>query len=269
MEAKKHRRKIKRTVMIVSNDINKTYKQHNLSTVVALFIVFIMVACASVALFCFYIDEVSLASASKSKSKLESQIADLKATNRELEKKNEELSEKNSILGVTLDEKIKEEEARKSVEALEYIPTGLPASRVLSMQEITGDAQTTQIEDGATTNSDGETVITGDVANQIISTKKPIVEFELQNGSLVMASANGTVIMVGEDAEYTRTVKVDHGNGYVSIYRCPLDAVVSEGDIVEKGDFLFEMSEKNVVLGYQMLLNAEFINPIDVMELKG
>ena len=36
MEAKKHRRKIKRTVMIVSNDINRTFKQHNLSTVIAL-----------------------------------------------------------------------------------------------------------------------------------------------------------------------------------------------------------------------------------------
>ncbi len=269
MEAKKHRRKIKRTVMIVSNDINRTFKQHNLSTVIALLVVFVMLACVSVALFCFYIDEVSLTSVSKSKSKLESQIEELKAENKELAKKNEELSEKNSILGVTLDEKIREEEAREAIEALDYIPSGLPASRVLSMQEISGNTGTTQIEDGATTNSDGETVISGDVANQIISSKKPMVEFELQNGSQVMAAANGTVIMVSEDADFTKSVKLDHGNGYVTIYRCPLESVVSEGDFVEKGDFLFEMSEKEVKLGYQVLLNAEYINPIDVMELKG
>ena len=81
--------------------------------------------------------------------------------------------------------------------------------------------------------------------------------------------SHGTVIAVGEDAEYGNVVRIDHGNGYVTIYRCSLEVRVHEGDDVVKGDPLFLMSNGTTTLGYQILQNAEFINPSDVMELKG
>ena len=272
MESKKHRRKLKHTVMVVSNRINDKVHQHNLSTVVALIIVVVLLACTGTAALCFYVDGVSLTSVSKSIGKLENQISDLKKTNSELEKTNSELQEKNSILGVTLDEKLKEEAERAAEEALLYIPSGLPASKVVSMNEITGQSTDTSLTTEDTyQNEDGETVISEEQANQLITaqSQNPIEIFELQSGSQIMASGYGTVITVSSDTEYTNVVKIDHGNGYVSIYRCSLNVIVNEGDVVTRGDVLFETSGETVQFGYQILLNAEYINPSDVMELKG
>lgn len=268
MESKRHRRKIKRTVMVVSNDINATAKQHSLSAVIAVLIVILLVVCAGVGALCFYVSDVTVITASKNNEDLEKQVSELKIANAELQKENAELTEKNSIMGVTLDEMLKEEAVREEARALLYIPSDIPASKVVSMHEISGNTDHVILGD-TTVNDDGETIITEEQANQILSTQNPIIVFELQEGSEVMATGHGTVIATGEDAEYGNVVRIDHGNGYVTVYRCPLEIRVHEGDDVVKGDPLFVMSNGTATMGYQILQNAEFINPSDVMELKG
>ena len=268
MESKRHRRKIKRTVMIVSNDINATVHQHSLSAVVAVLIAMMLVVSAGVGALCFYVNDVTVITASRNNDDLEKKIDDLQTANAELQKLNDELTEKNSIMGVTLDGMLREEAVREEARAQLYIPSDIPASKVVSMTEIGGD-RNQGMQGESTLNDEGETVITEEQANQIISTQNPIILFVLQEGSEVMATGHGTVIAVGEDAEYGNVVRIDHGNGYVTIYRCSLEVRVHEGDDVVKGDPLFLMSNGTTTLGYQILQNAEFINPSAVMELKG
>lgn len=271
METKKHRRKIKHTVMLVSNAIDSKAKQHALSAVITWVIAIVLVACVGTAALCFYVDEVSLTSVSQDVSKLENKIAELTEANAELEKVNAELEDRTALLGTSLDEKIQAEEEAARQEAAKYIPNGLPATRAVAMNEVDAQVTEPELNEEELMNEEGETVVSEELASELIDAQSqtPIVIFELQAESVVMATGNGTVIMISEDPEYTTAITVDHGNGYVSNYRANLVPIVAVGDTVEKGTALYETVVEGSTLGYQILLNAEYINPAVVMELKG
>ena len=269
MSRTRHRRKVKKTLVVVSNDINRTEHQHSLSRVVFLAIFVLLLCCAGVAYVCFYVDRVTLESAQSSQQELKDEIAELKVEQSTLEKENTELSEKNAIMSVTLEELAQYKETREAEDALAYVPTGLPANKVSGMQEILGDGTIPDIVTESYTNEDGEVVIPQELADLIVSATNPIVIFTLQEGSQVMAVADGTVIDATDDVDYGHMVRIDHGNGYVSVYRCSLPIAVNVGDKIEKGTLLYEVAEGEVTLGYQIILNAEYMNPMDIMELKG
>ena len=62
---------------------------------------------------------------------------------------------------------------------------------------------------------------------------------------------------------------MDHGNGYVTIYRNQGDAMVKQGDSVVQGTTLFMIGEDNTKLGYQMLKDGTYINPMDMLAISG
>jgi murein DD-endopeptidase MepM/ murein hydrolase activator NlpD len=86
---------------------------------------------------------------------------------------------------------------------------------------------------------------------------------------MVVATAKGTVTAVNDDAEYGHNVWVSHDNGYVTIYRNQGTATVEVGDTVAQGTTLFIMSKENLVLGYQVMKDGSYVDPMDVLEIKG
>ena len=62
---------------------------------------------------------------------------------------------------------------------------------------------------------------------------------------------------------------VDHGNGYFSVYRNGASPKVKEGDTVTNATELFKIETGNEVLGYQIIENEEYIDPLSLMETYG
>lgn len=166
-----------------------------------------------------------------------------------LTRENAELSEKVSLLSnqVAVQMVVDEENDAKKV------PNGLPISgkvQVISEPETLEDTPE---------NPEGEDE----------EVKEPIVVFGVENGSKIMASGNGVVTFVGYDEEYVYRVEIDHGNGYKSVYRFAGEPKVREGDEVLRAQMLFEVLTGDSVVGYQIILDEEFVDPMTVMEISG
>ncbi len=156
----------------------------------------------------------------------------------ELEDINKGLEEQIQILSDTLSKKIQhEEELQASLNAY-FLPTGFP---------LTGAATIEEVVEG-----------------------NPMCIFTANaSGALVVATAEGTVIAVNTDAEYEQNVWIDHGNGYVTIYRNTGEIKVKQGQTVTLGTTLFIMGKDDTKLGYQMMKDSVYINPIDMLAING
>ena len=129
-------------------------------------------------------------------------------------------------------------ESQEKETTLQFIPSGLPMDGTVSVpSEFTNE-------------------------NQFIT-------FQAGYGSRVVASADGTVSYVGEDAEYGYVVHVDHGNGYISIYKDKSEPVVNKGDRVIRGMTLYVMKEEMELLTYQITYDGGLINPMTILEING
>ena len=101
------------------------------------------------------------------------------------------------------------------------------------------------------------------------SDEKQYITFTAGAGTKIVAAGAGTVSYVGDSAEYGHIVKVDHGNGYVSVYCDRSEPTVNENDDVISGTTLYVMSEDQEVLTYQISYEGDFIDPYTVMDING
>jgi murein DD-endopeptidase MepM/ murein hydrolase activator NlpD len=99
------------------------------------------------------------------------------------------------------------------------------------------------------------------------------VDLAAPRGTPVLAPAAGRVAMAaeswGEDGRYGRTVLVDHGEGYQTVYT-HLDAIlVAEGDQVEAGSTLGRVGTSGWVTGphlhFEVLRDGEPVDPASVI----
>ncbi len=163
------------------------------------------------------------------------QINVLQVANDELSKSKEELENKVSILSDTVNEKMALE-AQKLQESIDNsIPTGFPLNGTATIQEEQVDSATL---------------------------------FHVNSGVSVIAAGTGTVLFVGDDAEYGTTVQIAHEEGYISIYRCSEQSQVIEGQALERGTVIFTMSDEDE-FAYQIKKGDEFVNPMDLMQIYG
>lgn len=95
------------------------------------------------------------------------------------------------------------------------------------------------------------------------------VEFEVMRDSRVIASGDGTVSYVGEGDLYGYIVKIDHNNGYVSIYRYSEEPKISQGDSVLKGQMIYEVTKNKGTLAYHITYENTYINPFQIIEISG
>lgn len=97
----------------------------------------------------------------------------------------------------------------------------------------------------------------------------PIAVFEMSDISDVVSAADGVVTMVREDTNYGTFISIDHGNGYVSIYRNAGEPKVMEGDEVVRGYILFIGGGDGSLLGYQITKDGEYIDPMTIIDING
>lgn len=111
--------------------------------------------------------------------------------------------------------------------------------------------------------------LSGAATYNLVEGEQPVCEFVSDAKGTVVATAKGTVIAVNDDLEYGHNVWVDHGNGYITIYRSKHTALVSQGDAVVRGTTLFLIEEAKEKFGYQIVKEGEYVNPLDFMAING
>lgn len=164
-------------------------------------------------------------------------INNLTDENEALTVENSTLSSKVAVLSETVSMKVETEDAISQEIVENAIPKGFPMSGSATMKEA------------------GE----GD----------PMLVFTADQGVNVITTGTGTVLSVDMDAEYGTRIVVDHGNGYQSIYRNKGTALVKTGEELGKGYILFTVGEDNQELGYQIMKDEEYIDPMVLIEING
>ena len=93
--------------------------------------------------------------------------------------------------------------------------------------------------------------------------------FTASVGTNVLTSGTGTVVTVDSDEIYGTKIVIDHGNGYRSVYRNNGKALVKNGEELGKGYILFTVGEDNRELGYQILKDEQYIDPMVIIDING
>lgn len=164
-------------------------------------------------------------------------INNLTDENEALTVENSTLSSKVAVLSETVSMKVETEDAISQEIVENAIPKGFPISGSATMQEVTeGD---------------------------------PMLVFTASQGVNVITAGTGTVLSVDVDTEYGTKIVLDHGNGYQSVYRNKGTALVKTGEELGKGYILFTVGEDNQELGYQILKDEEYIDPMVLIEING
>ena len=180
---------------------------------------------------------LELKSANDSVVNLQKQVTDLQSKNNELIEENDVLQEKVTILSDTVNDKVQKEAEL----AQNYIPKGFPLRGTAAYDE-----QTKTTSDNA-----------------------PIAIFQASSGTPVIGTASGKVVKIAGDSVNGYIVKVDHGNGYISIYRNGSQVKVKEGDDITAATVIFEIEEGHEELGYQIMKDDEYIDPFEIIEING
>lgn len=190
----------------------------------------------------------------------QAQIEELTTTNQALVVENEELQASVQVLSSTVNlQAERQEEAAKL-----SIPSEFPVNGKVSMLEVT-QAQIDAKQQEAANAEEGQEV-------EQLASDKPIMIFtvtDINSGSSVIAAGSGTVTAVEEDPLYGKVVEIDHGNGYVSYYRNAGAAKVAVGDNVTRGTVLFVVGANNIMIGFQITLDGQYIDPAIVVDIVG
>lgn len=231
---------------------------------------FVLIGCLAGCIIAIVILGICVGNLSSEVEQLETEKTEMQAQF-DLEKK--ELSEKVTLLSNQLTTWIAEEEAQ----AQKQIPSGLPVSgKVITIESepviIATEVEGTGLEAG--TNAHGgeegftEAIEGDEIDENIVEKEIPTVVFGVKKGTQIVSAGAGTIQSV-EDLEEGTSIKIDHGNGYVSVYLFKGTPKVKEGDEVLRGTLLFEVTGNDAKFSFQILENGEYVNPMDLMEIQG
>lgn len=244
MEQKKHKRKTNHVIIVTSDAVDADVKQFRIRPwLLQLLIIVVCVFIGAVIGYFFYEDKIWDAANQKTAeqqaivAKQQETINEMEEHKKALEAEVESLNNKISILSETVNQKVQSENELAAQLEKQSTPTEYP---------LTGSATM-------------ETAPEGD----------PICVFTASPGITVVATASGTVTAINDDGEYGHNVWVDHGNGYVTIYRNQGDANVKLGDSVVQGTTLFLIGEENTKFGYQIMKDGSYIDPMEMLAISG
>ena len=253
---KKHRHKRHYTFMIISGDSDGSTKRLHLNhfkTQVLAYTCFAIV----LAIICYIIYAAMTINTLKGiQTEQRAALETLTNDNSVLEASNEKLENEVEQLKAAINKRIEDEQQSLEEAAALAQPTGFPLTGTASMASALDDTTSTTI-----------TELTED--NKDEATGNPLVVFTAAEGSSVIASGSGTVLSVTTDAKFGNSVSIDHGNGYISIYRNAGDPLVTEGSEIDKGDIIYVITKDNTSLGYQIQQDEKYIDPEDLIEING
>lgn len=238
MTKKKHKRKVSRVLIFTSDAVNAKERQLKLSPWIAnmLIIVFCVVVGSVIG---YFMNESKVwAQVQSVYSKQNDTISNLQSENRELNAQIQSLTEKLAVLSDTVNKQNQDAENLKEQIAKQTTPTGFP--------------------------------LTGTSSNvQDYTEEEPICVWEAESNVTVVATAAGVVVSIEEDAVYGHKIVINHENGYRTIYRNKGEAKVKVGDSVARGTTLFLIGSDNLTLGYQIMKDGSYINPMEVLSVSG
>lgn len=89
-------------------------------------------------------------------------------------------------------------------------------------------------------------------------------------GVRIKAAASGKVIFAGRDKVLGKCVKIDHGNGIVSIYGHSSTLLVKKGAIVKKGDSIAKVGSSGRSTGshlhFEIQVNGTPVDPLEYID---
>lgn len=248
MASKRHKRKTGYTIMIVSDSVEKNQKKIHVNTGILSVVAFILL----VVVICYAeYTTILMHGATERSETYVAQIADLRKEREELLSENEALEKQVANLNQTLSQK--ENQVQMQAETIqaaaetENMPTGFPMSGAAQIKE-TGGAE--------------------DTGMQAKEDQKEMIFIAAAQTNAISTGA-GTVLEVTEAGEDAAVIRIDHGNGYISTYRNRGTPKVTEGSLVDKGAALFEVEENNVEIGYSISKDGNYLDPMEVIEIKG
>lgn len=231
------KRKSKFALLLVTENENGTIKQHTISSAVVeviavvLFLIVVAIVCR------FVYSTITIKDARNQIIEQIVTINNLTDENEALSVENSTLSSKVTVLSETVSKKAATEDAISQETVENALPKGFPLSGSATMKEA---------EEG-----------------------DPMLIFTAAQGVNVITTGTGAVISVDADMEYGTKVVIDHGNGYYSVYRNKGSALVKNGESLGKGYILFTVGEDNQELGYQIMKDEEYIDPMLLIDING
>lgn len=231
------KRKSKYALILVREKDDGTIKKHTISSAVVevtaavLFVLVVAIICK------FVYDSITIKDARKEIVNQIVAINNLTDENEALSVENSTLSSKVAVLSETVSKKTEVEDAISQETVENAMPKGFPLSGSATMKEA---------EEG-----------------------DPMLIFTASNDVNVITTGTGTVVSVDADEVYGTRIVIDHGNGYQSVYRNNGAALVKNGEELGKGYILFSVKDDNQELGYQIIQNDEYIDPMILIDING
>ena len=254
MSTRLRKRKITYTIMLTSDAPGASVRtMHIKSGAVAavFFALFVAIICYAV-----YVTITMSGFRDRNARQLE-QLVQMKADNEALTAEKDTLESKVVSLEETLSRKEEQEHELVAAHEENYIPKGFPMSGAAQIKEEDAGA-----EEGDAAQDDGALKV------EAKEEWKELI-FVAAEGTKVVATAPGTVKEVREAEGEVSYVVIDHGNGYVTTYRNLGSPIVEEGSQILKGGVLFLVGEKNTETGYSIRKEEEYIDPLELIEIKG
>ena len=253
---RKHRHKRHYTFMIISGDSDGSTKRLHLNHFKTQLLAYTLFA-IGLAITCYIIYSAITINALRSiQAEQKVKIEQLTSENADLTSQNSQLQNESLQLSAAINKRLEDEQVSAEEAVTLAIPSGFPLSGTASMTQALDDLNSTTV-----------TELTDD--NKDEATGNPIVLFSATEGSSIIASGTGTVTSVTTDTKFGNAVTIDHGNGYLSVYRNGSEPLVSEGSQIDRGDIIFVVGEGSTTLGYQILQDGEFIDPENLIEING
>lgn len=231
------KRRNRYALLLVTEKDDGTMRQHTISSALIEVVTAVLFLIAVAALCKIIYDGITLKDARKEIVEQIITINNLTDENEALSVENSTLSTKVAVLSEAVSMKVATEDAISQEIVENAMPKGFPLSGSATMKEM---------EEG-----------------------DPMLIFMAVQGVNVVTSGTGTVISVSADEEYGNRIIIDHGNGYQSVYRNKGTALVKNGEELGKGYILFSIGEENQELGYQIMKDEEYIDPMQMIDING
>ena len=99
----------------------------------------------------------------------------------------------------------------------------------------------------------------------LVNRPHPGVDISAAAGTPILATGKGVVVSAGNRSGYGKTVEIDHGYGYRTLYAHVGALSVKKGQRVDRGDVLGEVGKTGLAtaphLHYEVLVNDRQVNP--------
>ena len=254
------KRKITYTIILTSDSPAANYRRMHIKTgalAVVSFVAFVAVICYAV------YTTITMGGYIERNAKQLEQIVQMKAENETLAAEKESLTGRITSLEETLSRKEEQEHELVAAHEETYLPKGFPMSGAAQIKE-----EDTAAEGGGDENDDDGDEDENTLKVEANEEWKELI-FVAAEGTKVVATAPGTVKEVREAEGEVSYVIIDHGNGYVTTYRNLGSPIVEEGSQVVKGVALFLVGEDNTETGYSIRKDESYVDPLELIEIKG